>query len=345
MKIYHFLSQLSFLKKYSYKFLFVAFLGIHIPLLGIIFYALFATSISTTTFILITLGLTLVATALTLRILNALLAPLVKGKTALKGFVEDNKVPNLPTDYTDEVGEILKNIQYTIERLDEVDQEKQGIIELISHDLRTPVLQTIEILNFLNEDGNDAKKREEHIKLLQEVAAKQLTFLEGMLNILKAKSIEISPRNFEVISVSEVIQDVVGSSKKSIAAKQLTIVKSFPENIELRGHALGMKQIFENLLNNAIKFSEPNSEIHISGVSNKKGLQIIIKDEGIGFNEQTKKALFSKFVPGHLGTNGEPSTGLGLYLTKKIVEKHGGTIEPYSEGVGKGAQFVVSIPK
>jgi signal transduction histidine kinase len=64
----------------------------------------------------------------------------------------------------------------------------------------------------------------------------------------------------------------------------------------------------------------------------------------MGFNEQTKANLFSKFVPGHLGTDGEPTTGLGLYLTKKIVEKHGGTIQPSSEGQGKGATFVVSIP-
>src|SRR5690606_3769484 len=138
MRTYHILSQISFLKKYSYKFLFVAFLGIHIPLLGIIFYALFATTISTTNFILITLGLTLAATALTLRILNSLLQPIIKGKVALNDYLEHDKVPKLPITYTDEVGEILKNIQFTIESLDEVDKEKQEIAELMSHDLRTP---------------------------------------------------------------------------------------------------------------------------------------------------------------------------------------------------------------
>src|SRR5690606_12091761 len=115
MKTYHKLSQVSFLKKYSYKFLFVAFLGIHIPLLGIIMYALFATTISTTTFILITLGLTLGATALTLKVLDALLDPIIKGKNALNAFVQDKTVPDLPTNYTDEVGEMLRNIQFTIE--------------------------------------------------------------------------------------------------------------------------------------------------------------------------------------------------------------------------------------
>ncbi|OBX23469.1 hypothetical protein BAA08_03705 [Bizionia sp. APA-3] len=308
-------------------------------------YALFATTISTTTFILITLGLTLGATALTLKVLNALLDPIIKGKNALNAFVQDNTVPNLPITYTDEVGEMLKNIQYTIERLDEVDQEKQDIIELISHDLRTPVLQTLGIIDFLKEDGDDPQKRQEYITLLNEIATKQVKFLEDMLKILKAKHIEISPKNFEMLSASEIINAIIRSHKKSIEAKQLVIVNNVPVQLSIRGHAIGITQVFENLVNNAIKFSENNGEIHISGEETNNEIKIKIIDHGIGFDERTKSALFKKFVPGHLGTSGEPTTGLGLYLTKKIVEKHGGALEPYSAGKGTGAQFVVSIPR
>lgn len=344
MRTYHILSKISFLNKYSYKFLFVAFVGIHIPLLGIILFALFATAISTTTFILITLGLTLGATALTLKILNSLLAPIIEGKTALKAYVEHSTVPDLPIIYTDEVGEMLKNIQYTIECLDEVDKEKQEVTELISHDLRTPVLQTIDIIKFLKEDGDDPQQREENLSLLDEISSKQLKFLEGILKILKTKHIEMGLKNFEVLSVSEIISDLIKDHKKEIAAKQLVVVNTFPEHVKINGHALGMKQILENLLSNAIKFSEQNGEIHFLGNSDNNCAQIIIKDHGTGFNERTKQTLFSKFVPGHLGTSGEPTTGLGLYLTKKIVEKHGGTIDSHSDGEGKGAQFVISIP-
>lgn len=324
--------------------MFVAFVGIHIPLLGIILFALFATTISTTTFILITLGLTLGATALTLKILNSLLSPIIEGKTALKKYVEHSTVPNLPITYTDEVGEMLKNIQYTIECLDEVDKEKQEVTELISHDLRTPVLQTIEIIKFLQEDGDNAQEREENLNLLDEIATKQLQFLEGMLKILKTKHIEVGLKNFEVLPVAEIIRDLVKDHKKDIDAKHLLIVNTLPEHLRIHGHTLGMKQVFENLLNNAIKFSEQNGEIHILGNDDNNRTQIVFKDYGTGFSDLTKKSMFSKFVPGHLGTNGEPTTGLGLYLTKKIIEKHSGTIEPYSDGVGKGAQFVVSIP-
>jgi signal transduction histidine kinase len=63
--------------------------------------------------------------------------------------VEHETMPNLPKTYSDEVGKMLRNIQYTIACLDEVDKEKQEIAELISHDLRTPIAQTLQIINFL----------------------------------------------------------------------------------------------------------------------------------------------------------------------------------------------------
>jgi signal transduction histidine kinase len=342
MKTYHLLSQISFLKKYSYKFLFVAFLGIHIPLLGLIFYALFVSEISTTVFIFITLGLTLGASALTLKILNSLLKPIILGKTALKEYVEHEVVPNLPCNYSDEVGEMLKNIQHTISRLDEINKEKQVVTELISHDLRTPVSQTLQIINLLKENGSNLQDEEINLNLLQEIASKQLSFLDDMLKILKAKHVEIGIQNFEQILIIEIIDSIL--EDKSFGSHQLKIISRIPEKMMIYGHKQGIKQVFENLINNAVKFSEKNGEIIVSGETRTDRIEITVKDFGIGFNEQIKNTLFQKFVPGHLGTNGEPSTGLGLYLAKRIIEKHDGTIESFSAGENQGASFTVSIP-
>ncbi|MDN3491661.1 sensor histidine kinase [Winogradskyella bathintestinalis] len=344
MKIYHSLSKIPFLKKYSYKFLFVAFLGIHIPLLGILFYTLFASNISTTKLVVAILGLTLAATGLTLHILNKLLVPIIKGEMALNAYVKNNTLPTLPLTYSDEVGQILKNIQLTIERLDEIDKEKQDVTELISHDLRTPVIQSLEIINFLKTDGTDAVEREEYLNLLSDISSKQLKFLDGMLKILKAKQVEISSNNFEQLPVFDIVNEVINDYRKEITSKQLEVRNNIPKHIRINGHALGIKQVFTNLLSNAIKFSKTNGEIDITIKPIRNRMQIEISDNGTGFTRKTKKTLFSKFVPGHLGTHSEPTTGLGLYLSKKIIEKHGGTIEPFSKGKDKGAKFVISLP-
>ncbi|WP_194851788.1 sensor histidine kinase [Nonlabens antarcticus] len=344
MKTYHSLSKLSFLKKYSYKFLFIAFLGIHIPLLGLVFYALFATEISTSTFILITLGLTLGATALTLKILDSLLKPIILGKIALKNYVEQNIVPNLPHEYSDEVGEMLKNIQFTILRLDEINKEKEEVTELISHDLRTPIAQTLQIIGFLKENGERLQERQSNLDLLEEIASKQLKFLEDMLRILKTKQIEIGVKSFEALSAAALINEVIDNNKTALNQKGVKAINTLSESTMMYGHQIGLKQIFDILLSNAIKFSQESGEIYFKEKTSNQFLEITVEDSGVGFDESIEKVLFKKFVPGHLGTNGELSTGLGLYLAKRIVEKHNGLLEPFSDGKGKGASFKVSIP-
>jgi signal transduction histidine kinase len=221
------------------------------------------------------------------------------GKTALKEYVEHETMPNLPKTYSNEVGKMLRNIQYTIACLDEVDKEKQEIAELISHDLRTPVAQTLQIINFLREDGDNQQEREANLNLLQEIGSKQLKFLEGMLKVLKTKQIEIGFKNFEILAVSEMINDVLDGHKKGMDAQQLKVVNSIPETVKIYGHAFGMNQVFENLITNAIKFSEKSGEILISEKTDGDAVIISIQDNGIGFNKQTEQNLFKKFIPGH----------------------------------------------
>ena len=105
-------------------------------------------------------------------------------------------------------------------------------------------------------------------------------------------------------------------------------------------------QVLVNLIDNAIKFSHPNSEINISVASTEEKLAFVVSDSGIGFDPKYSEELFKKFTNiSRLGTANEPSTGIGLYLCKKIVEKYEGQLLSKSEGVGKGANFFVFFEK
>ncbi len=344
MKTYNSLSKISFLKKYSYKFLFVAFIGIHVPLLGILFYTLFVSEISTLTIILVILGLTLLATALTLKTLNNLLDPIIKGKIALHEYVEEKRVPQLPTHYNDEVGEVLRNIQHTIERLDAVSKEKDEVAELISHDLKTPLHQSLSIIRLLKEEGSDPAFRTEYLDILESIVVKQNDFLEGMLRILKSKNIEIESANFEEISVAKMVASVVSDQRKNISNKILIIEQTISDDLLVKGHRQALHEVFSNLLSNAIKFSRTDGIIEFNARENQKTLTIEVKDYGLGFSDKTKSNLFKKFVAGHEGSDGEPSTGLGLYLSKSIIEKHHGTITAFSAGTDQGAIMTVILP-
>ncbi len=117
MRFYKALSGIGFLtKSYTMKFLFVAFLGIHVPLIGIVVYVgLWAPgNIQPVTLLLLTLGFTLAATAATLFVLNKLLEPVKLAMQSLEDYVATRKVPNLPKHFPDEVGVLLQSIQHTV---------------------------------------------------------------------------------------------------------------------------------------------------------------------------------------------------------------------------------------
>ncbi len=138
--IYKRLNGITFLSKsYTFKFLFIAFLGIHIPLIGLIFFIIFKpTSISGGSIFILTLLLTLGASALTLLVLNSLLAPLKASKSALVAYLKERKLPDLPTNFQDEAGILMQKVQETIIKLNGLLEEKKDLIGLLSHDLRTP---------------------------------------------------------------------------------------------------------------------------------------------------------------------------------------------------------------
>jgi phosphoglycerol transferase MdoB-like AlkP superfamily enzyme len=112
MKLYNYLSKIAILKNYTTKFLFVAFIGIHIPLLGVIAALIYTsgTAIGKVSLFVLILVLTLLATGITLYMLYSLMLPLKKAQQALANYLRDKTVPGLPEGYTDEVGLLMRDI-------------------------------------------------------------------------------------------------------------------------------------------------------------------------------------------------------------------------------------------
>lgn len=346
--IYNKLSAIGFLaKNYSLKFLFIAFLGVHVPLIVIILFIVFGwISFSPASIIIITLVATLVATGITLYLLKGLLTPLHMAKEALHDFLYFNTIPNLPTWYEDELGILIREIQLTIEKLDDLNQERQDLASLLSHDMRTPFAQYIALAGFIKNE-QDLTKIQEYAGLIESSAAKQIETLQHVLEEMKTEHhvYLATPKN-EIISIHFLLKEALQNYAITAAEKNIHCTINAIQNYQVKGNFTLLKEAFGNLISNAIKFSFPNATIEISAVLKNAGITITIQDHGLGFTEYQKARLFDRFSNlGTKGTRNETSTGLGLYLTKSIIEKHGGTITAFSEGNNKGACFEVSLPK
>ena len=138
MKLYERLSQINFLKKsYAFKFLFVAFIDIHIPLIGMLFFVLYGSkTISAHTILLFALVMTLLATVATLYFLKQLIKPIETASKALDNYRNERKIPALPTSFSDEAGLLMSNIQKSIMDNERFISEKQDLIYLLSHDFK-----------------------------------------------------------------------------------------------------------------------------------------------------------------------------------------------------------------
>ena len=346
MKIYKFLSSINWLSSnYSLKFLFIAFLGIHIPLIGIIIYlAFFAVNLSPFQVIIVTLLLTLVATAITLYFLNDLLFPLKLSKSALEKYLNEKKLPDLPVNFEDEAGILLKDIQVSITSIESFLEAKRDIASLISHDVRSPIAQINHIIQLIRQDSNSSHLNS-HLDQIESLTIKELEVLDHLIYLLRAEEGVLVTSKGSKFPVVEIVEEVLLDLKQSLVQKKLDLKLDVDSSIQIFGDKLMLSKLLHNLLSNAIKFSHQNGVIHFSIRNNDGNLIVKVKDNGIGFNTEIAKNLFQKFtLSGRKGTHGEKTTGLGLYLSQKIARNHNGMIKAESPGEGLGATFTAIIP-
>jgi signal transduction histidine kinase len=345
MHLYERLSRVGFLKKsYAFKFLFVAFVGIHIPLIGILFFVVFTKHETTPMMILlVALLLTLVATAITLLVLKKLILPIELASRALIYYRTNRMVSVLPIQFKDEAGLLMRNILEMIQDNEKYLKEKQDLLYLLSHDLRTFTGNSQSLAKLILELKPQPEIKE-YAELINVSTSQQLDFIQSFIKLIKDQDelLKVAPK-LQLISLEAINMSVNEQVKQQLTVKNISLFSK----VELTEVALLITpdlliRVLVNLLDNAIKFSYPNSEIKLEFFQKNDRLHIAVTDVGLGFEPNTKAALFNKFTTHKkVGTANESSTGIGLYLCKTIIEKYKGQLRSHSDGVNKGATFTV----
>lgn len=217
----------------------------------------------------------------------------------------------------------------------------QRLLHGIAHDLKNPISSIYTINNMLGENI----QKEENKELLA-YSRKSVDYaLELLDDFLEAEQLPEQVPEITAIDVNELLklclaQDAMAGAEKQI--KLISYFNAFPSRI--LGNRLQLQRAFNNLIINAIKFTNVAGTIKVSTIIEKDQLLISIQDSGIGIPEHLKPVLFDKFTSAaRQGTNGENTTGLGLYITRIIIEEHKGKIWIEStEGVG--STIYVTLP-
>lgn len=347
MKSYSMLSKIPFLKRsFTLKTFFIAFVGTHIPLVGIIVYLLTSTNQQNSLFIgVLTLVLTLVATGITLYVLNGLLKPILATNQALTNYIEHSKIPALPSQYTDEVGELMRDVQSTILRLEEFEEQRLSGVQLLSHDLQRPAKNVLGLINILKVDQS-TESIDSSLELMEKSIHSQIAEMEYLINSIKKKK-NILQDEIEVnaIRLDEFFQKIHDKFQLSLSEKSLDLSISGDTSSHIEVAELPLYRSTINVLSNAIKYSPKNKSIAINSKVCDQFIQLAITDYGEGFSEADKNKIFKYNATLDRNFNAkEDSHGIGLHLCQKLVTRAKGEITAHSDGVGSGATFTIKLP-
>ncbi len=240
-----------------------------------------------------------------------------------------------------------KEIEKKNSELEQANRAKSEFLTNMSHELRTPLNSVIGFSELLERQlfGKLNPRQQEYVQDIRESGEHLLALINDILDLSKieAGSMELDLSEFDL---SELLQGSLRLFREKALKKSIRLNSLLEEDIGLVvADARKVKQVVFNLLANAVKFTESGGEVLLSTVSEGSNVTVSVTDNGIGINESDMDKLFKEFsqVDGSLSRRHE-GTGLGLALSVKLVEMHGGSIGVESKP-GQGSRFYFSIPR
>lgn len=239
-----------------------------------------------------------------------------------------------------------EELKKSTQNLIKLNETKDRFISIISHDLRTPFSSILGFTDLLaNDEELTEDERKQYVRYIQESSRSMLALVNSLLDWTRLQTgrIKFEPQK---IDVSKIISDSINALSGTAIQKGIEINSMIKTSLQLFVDKSLILQVFNNLISNAIKFTNNGGSITIDAETliNSRFVRFAVKDTGVGIKEDDLVKLFSvdaKFTSE--GTAGEKGSGLGLSLVKEIIEKHGGTISVQSE-FGKGTEFIFTLP-
>jgi signal transduction histidine kinase len=230
------------------------------------------------------------------------------------------------------------------EQLEIHDNMQKEFINVAAHELRTPIMPILGEAELIENDISDnkiANVSKEQISSIIRNAKRLDRLAADILDVtnIEGKSLKL---NKSIIDIDEILSELVTEYSRRIENdhaknKKLSIFYE-PIHVKIFADRYRITQVISNLINNAIKFTEQGS-ITIEGIANSDELTVKINDTGKGIDSEIINRLFDKFV-----SRSEQGTGLGLFISKNIIESHGGKIIGFNNENGVGATFVFTLP-
>jgi signal transduction histidine kinase/CheY-like chemotaxis protein len=238
----------------------------------------------------------------------------------------------------------IDQLQEALTKIRLEDDAKTQFVATLAHELRNPLAPLLSTIELLTLRGPDAKDFPVMLNTMRDRVRTMARLLDDLLDISRIthQKLRLQKTTLDIVQVvRSSVESMSGYMQKRNLAFNVTLPHS--ETLLLEADPIRVEQIIVNLLHNAAKYTEVGGSVNLSVARDKDKALICVKDSGIGIPKHMLQRVFEPFLQVNAKSGGS-GLGIGLSLTKRLVELHGGTIEARSEGEGHGSEFIVRLP-
>jgi signal transduction histidine kinase len=245
-----------------------------------------------------------------------------------------------------QLAESNRGLNEANEKLRELSAMKEEFLALTTHDLRSPLTVISGVINFFT-SGRLGELTPEQRNMVSMMERNTQNLIELVNDLLDASKLESGTMKLEPsqVELRGLIEELREQMLPLAAEKGIALEDSIPEDLPaLRADRPKLRRVLVNLISNALKFTPKGGRVGVSAQREGAMVRASVSDTGVGIPEEDVQDIFDKYAQARSrATRSEKGTGLGLYITRQLVELHGGKIEVRSE-VGRGSTFSFTIP-
>ncbi len=213
------------------------------------------------------------------------------------------------------------------EELTHLNATKDRLLSIVSHDVKTPVGAMCQVMREMTSDYDTLTEtdRKAQLVMLRSTTEALNDRMENIIHWVKGEleNSRIEPFDF---NLSELVDECIKSQEMTIAAKALKVCNEVPKTLVAHEDSNVVRLVLHNLLNNAVKFSYPNGDVNVRDKDEGNRIWVEVNDNGMGISEKKLEKIFKFMTSSASGTGGETGTGIGLFVSKQLMDKIGGEI-------------------